>query len=94
MEAQLELFVDAGRIASLEDTIVDLGLDTARALEARIAEGIALRARLGTVERLFLDQCKINSSVGDRLRVLETRAGIRTAPSLPPLALSREVAAA
>lgn len=94
MNAQLELFVDAGRIASLEDTIADLGIDTARSLEDRIAENRALRLRLGALEGLIMDQSRLNSSFGDRLRTIETRIGIRAAPNIPAHASSREVAAA
>jgi hypothetical protein len=90
---QLEFFFDTARIASLEQTMVDLGHDVARSLEERIAENIALRARLASVETLAMQLCKIESDHGDRLRQIEMRVGIRPKPAVPVHATSRGVAA-
>jgi hypothetical protein len=89
----MELFVDAGRIASLEQTMMDFGTDVAAALEARIAVDAQLRARIGMLEELVMQQTRVQSEVGDRLRMLEIRAGIRPKPAVPLHALRREVAA-
>jgi len=94
IDPQLTLFVDAGRIESLEHTSVDLGVDTARSLEERIADNGHLRARLSAMERLVMDQSRVHSDFGDRLRMIEIRVGIRPRPALPSFALDREVAVA
>ena len=90
---QLPLFAEAARITSLEQTMIDLGMETARAFEATRAELAAVRARLATAENIAMQVCRIESDHGDRLRMLEIRAGIRPKPAVPVHATTREVAA-
>ena len=89
---QLALFDVNEQIASLEQTLIDIGIDVAHSLDERIAEAAALRARVGALETLCMDQCKVNSEHGDRLRAIEMRIGIRRAPVIPEHALERAVA--